>query len=190
MIDVPQTVVWVLSGMSALAIGIIFLLSIASVTRESFQFFPPPDKSSWQHKVFLLLFRLFLFPLIAVSLIVFEVPTNETGVLRCVSGGILLSVGFGLAFRITLRMGWRNAFGERLGLKTDGWYNKSRNPIYVATWLGLIGWALIASSMIVTGLSLLWALMYLVAPIVEEPWLENQYGDIYRVYKKQVPRFF
>lgn len=190
MVDVPQIVIWILCCLSVIAIGIIFLLSIASVTRDRFQFFPPPDKPSWQHKVFVLLFRLFLYPLILISLIVIEIPLNGSDVIRWIFGGALLFVGFGLAFRITYQMGWHNAFGARLGLKTDGWFSKSRNPIYVATWLGLIGWALVANSMIVTGLLLLWAIMYLAAPFVEEPWLEQQYGDLYRDYKKQVPRFF
>ncbi len=190
MTEVPKIVIWVLSGLSALAIVVIFLLSIASATRDDFQFFPPPNNSSWQHKVFVWLFRFYLYPLIAVTLIAIEIPSNSFDVIRWIFGGVLLIVGFGLAFRITYQMGWRNAFGERLGLKTKGWFSKSRNPIYVATWLGLIGWAFVVNSVIVTALLFLWALMYLAAPIVEEPWLEQQYGDAYRDYRKQIPRFF
>lgn len=105
-------------------------------------------------------------------------------------GGLLLLVGFGLAFWITFQMGWRNAFGERRGLVTNGFFRFSRNPVYVATWVGLIGWHLIANQTLVSILLLLWAFMYLLAPVVEEPWLEAQYGEDYRRYKLQTRRFF
>ena len=36
---------------------------------------------------------------------------------------------------------------------------------------------------------LLLALVFVVAPLTEEPWLEEQYGDAYREYRKRVPRF-
>ncbi|WP_281019579.1 MULTISPECIES: methyltransferase [unclassified Minwuia] len=87
-------------------------------------------------------------------------------------------------------MGWRNAFGEKQGLKTKGWFASSRNPVYVATWIGIAGWALISFQTSVAILLSAWALMYLLAPIVEEPWLEMQYGQEYRDYKSEVPRFF
>ena len=36
---------------------------------------------------------------------------------------------------------------------------------------------------------LLLALVFVVAPLTEEPWLEEQYGEAYREYRKRVPRF-
>ena len=98
-------------------------------------------------------------------------------------------IGFGMAVRITLYMGWRNAFGEKLGLKTTGWFGLSRNPIYVFTWLGMIGWAMLANSWMITFLLSAWAIMYMVAPYFEEPWLEAEYGEDYLKYKKSVRRF-
>ena len=38
-------------------------------------------------------------------------------------------------------------------------------------------------------LLLMWALFYLLAPFLEEPWLEQEYGSEYLAYKKRVPRF-
>ena len=93
-----------------------------------------------------------------------------------------------MAIRITLYMGWRNAFGEKLGLMTSGWFAWSRNPIYVFTWLGLIGWALIANHVLVSLLLTAWALMYIIAPLFEEPWLEAEYQDTYLKYKQRVRR--
>jgi protein-S-isoprenylcysteine O-methyltransferase Ste14 len=87
-------------------------------------------------------------------------------------------------------MGWRNAFGEKQGLVTDGYFSKSRNRVYVATWVGLVGWALIYNSTFVSILLGFWAVLYLLAPIFEESWLEEMYGDEFRTYKCQVRRFF
>jgi len=190
MFDVPAYIPIILFGLSVLSIGAIFVLSSTAALRTDFEFFPPPSGSSWQHKIFRILFRVFLYPLIILTLIKFEVESGFWPLVRYVVGGSALIIGFGLAFWITGQMGWRNAFGEKKGLKTDGWFGLSRNPVYVATWLGLIGWALVVNSSLVSILLALWAFMYVVAPLVEEPWLEQQYGDDYREYRKQTRRFF
>ena len=98
-------------------------------------------------------------------------------------------VGFGTAILITFQMGWRNAFGERRGLQTSGWFRLSRNPVYVATWIGLVGWVIIIPVMQVAILLALWGLMYLLAPLVEEPWLEREYGSEYLAYRRRTRRF-
>jgi protein-S-isoprenylcysteine O-methyltransferase Ste14 len=104
-------------------------------------------------------------------------------------GTLFVLIGFGLATTITLQMGWRNAFGEKKGLRTSGAFAISRNPVYVVTWLGLLGWGLIVADLLVTILLTAWFLMYVLAPLLEEPWLEEQYGDEYVGYKSGVPRF-
>jgi protein-S-isoprenylcysteine O-methyltransferase Ste14 len=138
--------------------------------------------------LFLALFRIFLYPLIALSILSFEADSGS--LLEHILGAIMLLVGFGFAFQITFRMGWKNAFGEKQGLRTDGWFRYSRNPVYVATWIGLIGWAVLTPHPLVVFLLAPWALMYLLAPIFEEPWLEQQYGEAYTDYKRSTPRFF
>ena len=189
MSDLPYWTQLLLFGVSALSIGLIFLLSLAAVLRSDFYFFPPPRKDCWQYRAFKLLFRLYLYPLIGLS-VLFSVPvTGHWAAFRYGVGGLLLVTGFGLALWITFQMGWRNAFGEKRGLKTTGWFSISRNPVYVVTWIGLAGWGLLANNLLVTTLLVLWALMYLLAPLVEEPWLEEQYGKEYQTYKKCVRRF-
>lgn len=168
----------------------IFAFSFLASSRASFQFFPPPSKNSWQHRAFKALFRLFLYPLLALSVLVFEPGIGTRAVIQYGLGGSLIVLGFGLAFWITFQLGWRNAFGEKLGLRTDGWFRFSRNPIYVATWVGLIGWGVLVNHDLVTILLALWGLMYVLAPILEEPWLEKQYGEPYRNYKQSTSRFF
>lgn len=156
---------------------------------DRFQFWPPPGKRTWQHRTMLALFRVFVYALLVLTVVEFEPLTGMQAIVQYGLGGVLFLTGFGLAIAITLGMGWRNAFGEKKGLKTTGWFAWSRNPIYVVTWIGLIGWGLIANNLLVSILLASWALLYLLAPFREEPWLEQQYGEEYRTYKQTVRRF-
>ena len=176
-------------SLSAAAALSMLLLSLASAVSKKLQFWPPPAKESWQHRTFMALFRAFLYPLIALSILEFEILEGARATAQYSVGALLFLTGFGLAFWITFRMGWRNAFGEQRGLKTSGWFAWSRNPVYVVTWAGLAGWALIANALPVSILLASWALLYLGAPFFEEPWLEERYGDEYRDYKARVSRF-
>ena len=189
MINAPQWIEWLAFAISVTGAAAIFALSALSAFRQEFQFFPPPDKQSWQHRMFLALFRLYLYPLVALSLFVIEPPAGFQDYARYAAGGLLMLVGFGLAFRVTFQMGWRNAFGESRGLMTTGWFARSRNPIYVVTWIGLAGWGLVVPDARIIALLIFWAGMYLAAPYFEEPWLEEEYGDAYRAYKQRTPRF-
>lgn len=189
MINLPQSTQLILFGVSASAVCAITVLSICAALTDKFQFFPPPAKATWQHRTFMALFRMFLYPLIALSILFFEPVPPTRAALQYGFGILLLVLGFSLAFWITFQMGWRNAFGEKHGLKTEGWFRLSRNPVYVATWVGLIGWGLLANTPLVWILLVMWAAMYLLAPIFEEPWLEQQYGQEYLAYKRQTRRF-
>ncbi|NJM51352.1 MAG: isoprenylcysteine carboxylmethyltransferase family protein [Sphingomonadales bacterium] len=179
-----------LFSLSLASMCVILILSLVATLREDFQFWPPPERKSWQHRSFLILFRCFLYPLVVLSVLEFEIGSLAARYIALGIGAFLLLAGFGLAVRITLQMGWRNAFGEKRGLVTDGYFSISRNPVYVATWLGLIGWALVANSVLVSILLGFWAALYLFAPLFEEPWLEQMYGDEFREYRLRVRRFF
>ena len=178
-----STILFVLSLVGG---TLLLALALASAALRSFEFFPPPSKKSWQSLAFIGLFRLFVYPLIVLSVLKYEHPNDWN---QIVLGAAFLVVGFGTAILITLQMGWRNAFGERRGLQTSGWFRLSRNPVYVATWIGLVGWVIIIPVMQVAILLALWGLMYLLAPLVEEPWLEREYGSEYLAYRRRTRRF-
>ncbi len=178
-----STVLFVLSLVGG---TLLLSLALASAAFRAFEFFPPPSKKSWQSLAFIGLFRLFVYPLIVLSILKYEHLTDWS---QIVLGVTFLVAGFCTAILITLQMGWRNAFGERRGLQTSGWFRLSRNPVYVATWIGLVGWVILIPVMQVAILLALWGLMYLLAPLVEEPWLEREYGSEYLAYRRRTRRF-
>lgn len=175
--------------LSLLSAVFIVGLVVMSLVKKQFQFWPPADEKTWQHKTIRWLFRGMVYPLVGLCLLTFKFDASTAGMVRYGIGALLLIIGFGVAFKGTNFLGWRNAFGEAQGLKTNGLFAYSRNPIYVATWVGLIGWGLIANSGLVTILLVIWAIFYVGAPFLEEPWLEHEYGDAFRAYKKSVRRF-
>jgi len=76
MFDVPSWAHWLALGLSLSGVMAIFVLSAIGSLRDDFQFFPPPSKKSWQHKTFLGLFRLYLYPLIILTMLVYFGSTS------------------------------------------------------------------------------------------------------------------
>ena len=175
-----------LFGAALLAALTVFVLLILQVVRKGFEFWPPPSALSWQSHTFRTLFRVFFVSLIGISILDFD-TTQPTW--RYFIGTPLFLVGFGLALRWTNFLGWGNAFGSSDGLKTNGIYQFSRNPIYVISIIGMIGWAMLAGSWMVTTLLTIWACLYIAAPFLEEPWMRKQYSDAFNAYISQVPRY-
>lgn len=176
---------------TALCAGIALVgLSLVTFIRPGFQFWPPPNAESWQHRTFRGLFRVFFLGLVILSFLDVGSALQLSAEWRYVVGIPLSVVGFGLALYWTHLLGWRNAFGDARGLKTEDAYRWSRNPIYVVSIVGMIGLGIIVNSALVHSLLALWALLYVIAPFLEEPWLARQYGREFELYKAQVPRFF
>jgi protein-S-isoprenylcysteine O-methyltransferase Ste14 len=95
-----------------------------------------------------------------------------------------LLVSWGIA-----TLGAKRTSGLPDGLVSSGPYLITRNPQYVGDFFLFVGVALFANSEVVTVTHLLTALVLLLAPIAEEPWLEEQYGEPYLAYRKTVPRY-
>jgi hypothetical protein len=76
-------------------------------------------------------------------------------------------------------------------LVTTGLYRWSRNPMYVGVLLILAGWALSFASTALAIYALAVALAFHLRVVFgEEPWLARTHGEAWRVYVKQVPRWF
>lgn len=174
---------------SLLAITCIVFLLMWSLMSEHVQFFPPPGKDTWQYKLFWGLFRLMFYGLVLLSILDFGSYGYVPDGVRFALGLPILIFGFGAAFYLTFILGWKNAHGEKQGLITSGWYRFSRNPIYVVSIIGMVGWGLLVDSLRVDFLLSLWAFFYILAPFIEERWLVKKYGNQFIVYKSEVHRF-
>jgi protein-S-isoprenylcysteine O-methyltransferase Ste14 len=101
----------------------------------------------------------------------------------------LILIGNLVVWRGVLKIGMAATSGEASGLVTSGLYRWSRNPQYVADMAILIGWGVLSASfwalpVLVIGLAVL-----AIAPLAEEPWLQEVYGVKYSTYKQTVRRF-
>lgn len=171
------------------SIMVILVLSILSMNSKKFEFFPPPSKRAWQYKTFWLLFRIMFVGIVLLSGMNFGSLNYLNTTFRFFLGLPFLVAGFSAAFYLSVFLGWQNAHGEQQGLVTAGCYRWSRNPIYVVSLFGIVGWGLFVDSLCVYILLALWGALYILAPFAEEPWLELRYGVNYVNYQSKVPRF-
>ena len=109
--------------------------------------------------------------------------------LRFVAGAPLVVLGGLLAGWGILSAGWKNTSGLRGGFVSSGPYRFTRNPQYLGDIVFFVGVCVIANSALLWVTHLLMVLAFVIAPLAEEPWLEEQYGDPYREYRRRVPRF-
>lgn len=103
---------------------------------------------------------------------------------------------FGLAFIVIGVFGriWSSLF--ICGYKTkkviqDGPYSVTRNPLYVFSFIGAVGFGLVAKSWIIISLIVaIYVFIYARTIMFEEAKLEEALGVEYLQYKANTPRFF
>ena len=75
-------------------------------------------------------------------------------------------------------------------LVMTGLYQKTRNPLYIGVTLVLFGEVFLSGAILVIGWFLFWSGgILVVTPLTEEPELEERFGDLYKGYMKEVPRW-
>ena len=104
--------------------------------------------------------------------------------------GIPLLV-LGVAFLVwgIATLGVKNSSALRDGFITRGPYRISRNPQYIGDFFIFSGVIIVANSELVLVTHLLTSLVFVLAALAEEPWLEVEYADQYAAYRRDVPRF-
>jgi protein-S-isoprenylcysteine O-methyltransferase Ste14 len=75
-------------------------------------------------------------------------------------------------------------------LLRNGLYAYSRNPMYVAELILMLGWVIFYGSVAVLIALVAWAMIFALYQIpTEERTMEAHFGDTYREYKRKVPRW-
>lgn len=101
----------------------------------------------------------------------------------------LIVLGHISVWREVVAFGIDQTGGATGTLHTTGLYRYSRNPQYVADTAMIIGWLLLSASYIAVPLGIVGILVLATAPLAEEPWLSERYGDEYDTYVARVRRF-
>ena len=159
-----------------------------SVALPARRIWPPPGRRSWQYRLTWACFYL-VFPLNALLVMLnwntwlFTEPSRLVlGIPVAAKGALLVAWG-------ALTLGLRNTSGLRDGFVQSGPYRFTRNPQYLGDIVLFLGLSLAANSWVVWIVHGLLSLVFVIAPLAEETWLEEQYGDTYQDYKRRVSRF-
>lgn len=149
--------------------------------------YPFSGKNFWYYLMWV------LFDFIFLSNAVFILLDWNSGLwtswLRFWIGVPVLLSGSGFFLWAITTLGLKNTSGRRDGFVVAGPYLFSRNPQYVGDFFTFIGIAICANSGVVLVTQLLTVWVFVLAPLAEEPWLQQQYGDSYAEYQREVPRF-
>ena len=172
------------------AINYILLLGVAwSIVFPEKRVWPPPQKCSWQYSATWGLF--YLASMLNAMLAVLDwntwiIPCEIRffiGIPMMLIGTLLLTWGI-------VTLGIKNTYGLRNGFILGGPYYYTRNPQYLGDITLFIGISLVSNSFYVAVVHLLMIIVFLFTPWTEEVWLEKQYGNEYRKYKRDTARFF
>ena len=138
--------------------------------------------------------RIFWSRLFAVALLLFiAVSAPPWGEATFAALGVEI-VGFVMLAAATLGRLWCAAYIAGVKdsvLVQDGPYSVVRNPLYVANFVGGVGFGLAAENYVATGvIFVLFAVFYPAVVASEEKRLLAKFGDAYAAYCRAVPRWF
>jgi len=175
----------------AVAVSLDLSLLVTLVT-PSLQVWPPPGRHTWPYR-----FTWTLFLLAAIGLVVVGgLDAGSLGLRRwmgeagsLIVGSALFGVGTALAGYAMGVLGRPAALGLEDELITDSPYAWSRNPGYVGDLVLLLGFTILTDSRLAALVALTGGLWFVLAPLAEEPWLDDLYGEAYRRYEKAHPRW-
>ncbi len=182
--NLGSTLFWVdVVILFVLLIGVIW-----SVAVPGKRIWPPPSKTSWQYILTWTSFYLVFG--INTLLIIFDWNTwIIKNPLRFIIGVPLILIGPLLLVGAIRVLGGKNTSGLSAGFIKEGPYRFTRNPQYIGDMALFLGLSLVANSLYVWITHLFLILVFLITPLAEEIWLEEQYGETYLDYKRETSRF-
>jgi protein-S-isoprenylcysteine O-methyltransferase Ste14 len=172
-----------------LILEIVYLaLFILTIRLPGFRFWPPPSARSWQFFASWLIAGVVAMNFLILGLMDFNnAPLRSWN--RFPAALVILVIGSTIGTWSYITLGMRITIGLGEKLVTRGPYRYTRNPQYIGDSLNIIAYMVLTNSRMAWGIGLLGIALNLLAPFTEEPWLEERFGEAYRAYKNQVPRF-
>ncbi|WP_419162063.1 methyltransferase family protein [Candidatus Palauibacter sp.] len=160
----------ILFAADVVVLGLLLVGAVVSAAWPDKRIWPPPQRPSWQYRLTWMGFYA-AFGIGAALLFfdwnswVFRSPVRfVAGIPLALLGGLLTVWALATA-------GWTNTSGVKGRFVSSGPYRFTRNPQYLGDIVFFVG------------------VGFIVAPLAEEPWLEEQYGGEYREYLRRIPRF-
>lgn len=160
----------------------------ASLAFPKHRIWPPPGPRSWQFLGTWLLTAIAFVAGAAVGFLDYGSFVLDAPVWRA-AGLVLIALGAGLADWGVRTLGSRTSSGLGGRFRRRGPYRFSRNPQYVGDGLVVVGIVLLADSILVAVIAVFGLACLLLAPLAEERWLVETYGDEYQRYRRAVPRY-
>ena len=173
-----------------LAIPIVLLAGVLwSIWVPDKRIWPPPRRRSWQWVLTWACFSAVCGLNVALLFLdwnAWRFPSS----LRFAAGIPVVLLGGLIAVWGVITLGWKNSAGLKDGFVLAGPYRFTRNPQYLGDVMIFVGVSLIANSSFLWVTHALLSFVFVLAPIAEERWLEQQYGQAYREYRRATPRFW
>ena len=169
--------------------AIYLALFILTIKLPDFRFWPPPRPKSWQFFVSWLIASLVMVNFLLLGLLDYDsfiFPQLDQRLPYAIG---LVVIGSGIGSWAFLTFGLKNTIGIDNELITRGPYRFSRNPQYIGDSMNILGYLVLSNSIMVLIIGLLGISLNLLAPILEEPWLEEMHGEDYLEYKRKVRRY-
>ncbi len=175
----------------AIDCGILFITLTGtawSVACPNKRIWPPPHQRSWQH----VLTWVGFYSVCGLNTALLFLDWNSwifKSDLRFLLGIPVALLGGFLAAWGVVTLGVKNTSGLKGGFVASGPYRFTRNPQYLGDIICFAGVSIVANSLLLWITHALLILVFVMAPLAEESWLEDQYGQVYREYRRDSPRF-
>jgi protein-S-isoprenylcysteine O-methyltransferase Ste14 len=175
---------------TAIALELIYIyLFLLTIRLPQFRFWPPPSVWSWQFFAAWLMASVVAFNFLLLGAGDFDSSFLPEFSYRWPVSMLFFSVGTLIGTWSFAAAGLQTTLGLGRHLVVRGPYRFTRNPQYIGDSLNIIGFMILTNSWMVWIIGLLGLALNGLAPLTEEPWLEERFGDSYREYQRSVRRF-
>jgi protein-S-isoprenylcysteine O-methyltransferase Ste14 len=172
-----------------LVVNFLLLFGVAiSALFPKFRIWPPPRRKSWQFWISWVFSVVDMGGVALVGILDLE-TLGYIQWSHFLIRGLMILIGGSFACWGTHTLSMHQSLGLRGKLVTNGPYKFTRNPQYLGFILLYAGVVFATSSFMALVTGTIIAVVFVILPFSEEPWLLQQYGKPYEEYCKKSPRF-